>query len=182
MADAVFDGPNLHINLPAPGSYQAQRNLYSAWKEWVRQSDNAKFPKAFDTTGGDFVGDGQSVAPYFFCRNDLGWRIKMPAADGDVVLNGNLFARNTSITLFEQTSGYDAFLRLQVSTNAIVVEVGASGLSVEQAAQLALIESATAGKAVLSSDGLTITLYAADNVTPLRVLDVSSDLKTRTPQ
>lgn len=128
MADATFDGANLHITLPSIGSYDAQKNLYSAWKEWIRLSDNAKYPPAFDTTGGDNVGGGQEVAPYFFCRNDLGWRIKMPSADGEIQIVGNLFKRDPSIALYEQTSGYDAFVEVQVSTRAVVI--GLEGLDV----------------------------------------------------
>jgi len=121
MSDATFDGANLHITLPSIGTFDAQTNIYSAWKEWIRQSDNAKYPIAFDTTGGDDVGGGQTVAPYFFCRNDLDWRIKMPSADGEIVVSGNLFPRDASANLFEQTVGYDAFLRLEVSTRAVVI-------------------------------------------------------------
>jgi hypothetical protein len=121
MADATFDGANLHITLPNTGSFDVGKNLYSAWKEWIVLSDNAKYPPAFDTTGGDNVGGGQEIAPYFFCRNDLGWRVKMPSADGEIVVSGNLFPRNPAVSLFEQTSGYDAFLRLEVSTRAVVI-------------------------------------------------------------
>ena len=119
MSDALFDGANLHITLPSIGSFDTQTEIYSAWKEWIRLSDNAKYPPAFDSTGGDNVGGGQAIAPYFFCRNDLGWRIKMPQADGEIIVSGNLFPRDPSSVLFEQTSGYDAFLRLEVSTRAV---------------------------------------------------------------
>ena len=139
MADADFDGANLHIKLPSLGFFDTQKEIYSAWKEWIRQSDNAKYPPAFDTTGGDVVGAGETVAPYFFCRNDLGWRIKMPEADGEIVVAGNLFPRDPNTSLFEQTSGYDAFLRLEVSTRAVVIERDTSGLTDAEAAQLALI-------------------------------------------
>jgi len=123
MADAVFDGPNLYVKIPSIGSFDVQENLYSAWKEWLSLGDNAKFPPAFDTTGGDAVGGGQEIAPYFFCRNDLGWRIKMPEEDGEINLVGNLFPRDPNILLFEQTSGYDAFLRLEVSTRAVLIGI-----------------------------------------------------------
>jgi hypothetical protein len=129
MADATFDGANLYIILPSIGSFDAQTEIYSAWKEWVSLSDNAKYPLAFDTTGGDDVGGGQKIAPYFFCRNDLGWRIKMPSQDGEITVTGNLFARNPLLNLFEQTAGFDAFLKLEVSTRAVLVETGVSGLT-----------------------------------------------------
>jgi len=136
MADATFDGANLHITLPNIGAFDTQTEIYSAWKEWLRQSDNAKYPPAFDTTGGDSVGAGQEVAPYFFCRNDLGWRIKMPEANGEIVVAGNLFPRDPNQSLFEQTVGFDAFLRLEVSTRAIVVEVGQKNVPVEDLTNL----------------------------------------------
>jgi hypothetical protein len=140
MADATFDGANLYVTLPDIGTFDVEKNLYSAWKEWIALGDNAKYPPAFDTTGGDNVGGGQEIAPYFFCRNDLGWRIKMPTADGEIVVAGNLFPRNPAVSLFEQTTGYDAFLRLEVSTRAVVITVSSgSGLTDAQADTLALI-------------------------------------------
>jgi hypothetical protein len=48
-----------------------------------------------------------------------------------------LFPRDPSAPLFEQTSGYDAFLRLEVSTRAVVIERGVSGLTATESAQLA---------------------------------------------
>tara|TARA_R110002153_G_scaffold147333_1_gene298549 strand:+ start:950 stop:1414 length:465 start_codon:yes stop_codon:yes gene_type:complete len=130
MPNATFDGANLHISLPSTGSFDVEGDLYSAWKEWIATSDNAKYPPAFDTTGGDSVGADQQVAPYFFCRNDLGWRIKMPTDNGEIIMSGNLFPRDPSTTLFEQTVGYDAFLRLEVSTRAVVIGLdGLAGLT-----------------------------------------------------
>tara|TARA_R110002124_G_scaffold286576_1_gene467891 strand:+ start:149 stop:580 length:432 start_codon:yes stop_codon:yes gene_type:complete len=139
MSDAIFDGGNLHITLPSTGSFDVEKNFYSAWKEWVALSDNAKYPPAFETTGGDSVGSGQEIAPYYFCRNDLGWRIKMPSQNGEITVIGNLFPRDTSSPLYEQTAGFDAFLRLEVSTRAVVVEVETGALTATQAGQLALI-------------------------------------------
>lgn len=121
MPDATFDGAALEVTLPVIGTYDAKSNLYSAWKEWVSQADNAKYPPAFDTTGGDSLGAGKNIAPYFFCRNDLGWRIKMPPADGEVFVVGNIFPRDASQTLFIDNPGNDAFLRLEVSSQAIDV-------------------------------------------------------------
>ena len=41
MADALFDGVNKFITLPSIGEFDAQVNLYSAWKEWVVLGDNS---------------------------------------------------------------------------------------------------------------------------------------------
>ena len=145
MSSALFDGDSLFITLPTTGSFEVESDLYSAWKTWLATSDNAKYPPAFETTGGDNVGSGQQIAPYFFCRNDLGWKIKMPQDNGEIIITGNLFPRIPGLPLFEQTAGYDAFLRLEVSTRAVVITVngggggGGAGITDEQAAQIALI-------------------------------------------
>ena len=121
MPSATFDGANKIIQFPSVGNFYVERDLYSAWKVWASEGDNAKYFPAFATTGGDPVGSGQTIAPYFFCRNDLGWRVKMPAVDGEIILSGNLFPRDPVQTLFLATAGFDAFLRLEVSTQAVVV-------------------------------------------------------------
>jgi len=139
VPSAIFNGAELTIQIPSVGTFNAQEDLYSAWKTWVRDGDNAKYPSAFDTTGGDDIGGGQSIASYFFCRNDLGWRIKMPDANGEIVINGNLFPRETGTPLYSQSEGFDAFLRLQVSSSAVVIESGVSGLTGNESSLLKLI-------------------------------------------
>ena len=141
----TFVGESLIVLLNNQNTFTAE-DMYSEWKEWLTTDDNAKWPKAFDTTGGDAVGGNQEIAPYFFLRNDLGWIIKMPAQDGELVMSGNLFPRDASQAMFIQAEGYDAFLRLEVSTRAVVITVPVAAtqeglLSPEQSDQLALIAS-----------------------------------------
>lgn len=164
MSDAIFDGANLYITLPSIGAFDVEKEFYSAWKEWVILSDNSKYPPAFDTTGGDDIGSGQKIAPYFFCRNDLGWKIKMPSDNGEIIVSGNLFPRNSAITLFEQTTGFDAFVRLEVSTRAVVVEVGASALTAAQDASLSAIESKTAPLTATVSNQIDVNIQSVNGV------------------
>lgn len=139
MPAAIFNGDDLTIELPSIGSFDTQVDFYSAWKSWALLGNNCAYPSAFDTTGGDDLGGGQTIAPYFFCRNDLGWRIKMPDANGEIVVSGNLFPRDASTTLYQQAEGYDAFFRLEVSSRSIVTETGISGLTSAESALLKLI-------------------------------------------
>ena len=141
MTIATFDGETLIIQLPNVGTYDVESELYSAWKEWVVLSDNAKYPIAFETTGGDDIGGGQQIAPYFFCRNDLGWRIKAPAANGEVIIVGNLFPRNSLEPMFIESGGFDAFIRQEVSTRAVVVETSVSGLTSGESQLLSTMNS-----------------------------------------
>ncbi|MDG1315598.1 MAG: hypothetical protein P8P29_08770 [Flavobacteriaceae bacterium] len=139
MPDVVFYGSSKHIVLSEIGTYSTE-DIYSQWKQWASQSENAGWPKAFDTIGGDAVGGNQEVAPYFFARNDLGWLVKMPSANGEIIISGNLFPRDPSQDMFIQAQGYDAFLRLEVSTRAVVitvpVETSTGGLTTAQDAKL----------------------------------------------
>ena len=119
-----FDGINKVISLPNTGSYDTEINLYSAWKERIALSDNAKFLPAFDTTGGDDIGTGQEIAPYFFLRTDLGWRIQAPEQDGDVVIQGNLFPRVSGQSLFLPPLGdYTVLITQSLSAKAVVLNL-----------------------------------------------------------
>ena len=141
MPSPTFDGPNLIIQLPSLGVYDVGADLYSQWKLWARTGNNAGYLKAFDTTGGDDVGGGQNIAAYYFLRNDYGWRIKMPADDGEIKVIGQLFGRDANINIYQKTLGHDAFLTNIVSTQAIVISgVGGGGLTVPQAEALNRID------------------------------------------
>lgn len=137
MASITFDGDNKTITLDTIGAFTAE-GIYSDWKEWINLVDNKKYLPAFSTSGGEDVGQGQEIAPYFFVRNDLGWVVKMPSDNGEIIIQGNLFPKNPALDMFSQTAGFDAFLRLEVSTRAVVVQVPVevSALSVEQDATL----------------------------------------------
>ena len=62
--------------------------LYVAWVDWFVQGDNSKYLPAFRTAGGDDLGSGLSIPPYYFLIN--GWRVRPmevnhtfgPCADG----------------------------------------------------------------------------------------------------
>lgn len=124
MPEPTFDGPNLIIQLPSLGDYSSEIDLYSAWKRWARLGDNTKFLPAFETTGGDPIGGGQEIEPYYFLRNDLGWRIRAPEADGQVVINGNLFPRDSTQDIFQQATGFDSFIRQIVSNRSVLSNAG----------------------------------------------------------
>lgn len=159
--DVYFDGNAGRIILSAKGTYSVEA-MYSAWKEWASQSVNAGWPVAFDTIGGDNVGGGQEVAPYFFCRNDLGWLVKMPSENGEIVVSGNLFPRDPTQDMFIQAQGYDAFLRLEVSTRAVVIRVPTEtgGLTVAQDAKLQSLDTSNLDAAATNINTVQTDLTA----------------------
>jgi hypothetical protein len=119
---ATFDGDNLRIILSSgTTTVDVEADLYSAWKEWVKQYDNAKYLQAFDTTGGDTITATENVAPFFFLRNDLGWRIRGPEEDATIAFTGNLFGRDGTLPVFVPTlGGFTQQLTLLVSSRALL--------------------------------------------------------------
>lgn len=90
MAEKVtFDGPAKAINVVAGVSeLDVEGEVYSAWKRWSTESDNAKYLQAFRTFGGDPTSAGQYAPKYFFLLN--GWQIHIDGNDTlyvDVALN-----------------------------------------------------------------------------------------------
>ena len=122
MADATFDGDNLLIELPATQTeIDVERELYSAWKEWLKTSDNAKYALAFRSVAGDEIEAPKEVASYFFLRNDLGWRIR--AADENIEINftGNLYKQDSTQDMITLRAGRTAGFYFDRSANALVV-------------------------------------------------------------
>ena len=132
----TFDGDNLRIILDTSTTVDVRSELYSDWKDWFKTGGNSKYPVAFDTTGGDPISATQDVAPYFFLRNDLGWRIKAPESNVEISLNGNLFPRSVNLPALIMPDGnFTVLLRQVVSPQALEVN-GGGGLSPEQDAKL----------------------------------------------
>jgi hypothetical protein len=122
---ADFDFTNLIISIKASGSYNAENDLYSDWKEQVIEDATgfaAQKPPAFlNSVGGDDLGAGQQIAPYFFINNVDGWRLRPPEEDGETSVVGNLFPADPNTQFIIPTVGpFTQLLRLVVSPQAIV--------------------------------------------------------------
>ena len=137
---ATIDGPNKVLTLNDPGLEPVQNaiRVYSEWKEWVRVSDNSKFLRAFDDSiGGNLTNPPEKISAYVFVRNDLGWRIRPFEANGDTLLEGDLFPFDPGLPLFIPTIGtYNTSIRQLVSSKALAVETGVSGLTAAESQQL----------------------------------------------
>lgn len=155
----TFDGPNLKVKIGSIGTFDAQIDFYSDWKEWVKEGDNAKFPQAFDTTGGDPVGNGQSIAPYFFLRNDLGWQIEPPVASGEIIITGNLFPRDAGRSSFDKDVAGNVLIRQIVSPQALV--------EASQVAGLQFLAKLLANKMITDPETGVQTFFDDDGVTEL---------------
>lgn len=70
-------------------------------------ADNAKFPQAFRTVGGDPLTPGVEAGAYFFMQNQAGfdWRIISSDEDQTVNYNGNLVGEDAAVSLIVPTPG-----------------------------------------------------------------------------
>jgi len=85
----TFDGENKLIILsPGVTSFTAQ-DVYSRWKDWVSQGDNAKWSPAFRVVGGEPTGPTTNVPAYYFLIN--GWRIRPQEANHQLSVAFNLY-------------------------------------------------------------------------------------------
>jgi len=125
MADATFDGDNLLINLPAGQTeVLVERELYSAWKEWLKTSDNAKYPLAMRTVAGDATSPSQDLSPAFFVRNDLGWRLYPPDEDIEIGLVGNIYKEDAALPFILKRVGRTVGIFGDRSVNALDLNTG----------------------------------------------------------
>jgi len=149
-----IDGSSLLITLESGVTEVNVADIYSDWKRWVIQGDNAKYLPAFRTVGGDPLTSIIDAGAYYFLRNDLGWRIKPPEEDITIYTAGNLAAQDTGLPVFVPTTGEytAAILGLQPVTQG-VTPVMASQLAFGSFAGGVWVDQSSS----LSGTGLTET-------------------------
>jgi hypothetical protein len=126
MADATFDGDNLLVLLPtSQAEVNAKRALYSAFKEWLKTGANAKYPPPFETIGGEPTTATGVAAPFFFLRNDIGWRIRPAEENANVTIVGNVYGREPALPILAATQGsYTVLITIERDASSVVETVG----------------------------------------------------------
>lgn len=101
----TFDGTNLIMTLPsATPDIDSEVDLYSDWKEWVKGTGHLYAP-AFRSIAGDPLNATLDAAPYFFIRNDFGWRIRPAEENATVFITGSLIAEDSTLPIIIPTIG-----------------------------------------------------------------------------
>ena len=166
MANMIFDYTNLTITAADFDDISAEQDIYSTWKVDLLTGPaalNVGAPPAFEVSvGGNDIGGGQEISPYFFVRNDLGWRIRPPSVYGELTVQGNLFPADTTIALYESNpaSNDTVLIRSVVSPQSITdASAAADLLLLKRFAINKLHTDPITGKIELySDDGLTVIL------------------------
>lgn len=125
--------------------------LYSRWVDWCASGDNAKYLPAFRAVGGDDLGGGLSIPPYYFLQN--GWRVRPMEASHNLIITGNLFVEGGGVPVVSTLGTY------QVNVN-YTVPVQAQGISTSGSGGPSAAEIAAAVRAELADELTRVTELA----------------------
>lgn len=120
--------------------------LYSRSADWLALSDNAKYGAVFRQVGGDDLGAGLSIPPYFFLQG--AWRVRPVEASHNLTITGNLFVEGGGVPVVSTLGTY------QVNVN-YTVPVLAQGIS-------------TGGGSGPTASDIVTAILAAAQITPIR--------------
>jgi len=173
----TFDGVNkLIIVNPGVTTLNVKTDLYSDWKEWVRNEDYLKFLPPFNTVGGEPIVGGQSLDVTFFLIN--GWRIKPYYGSYTLNIVGNLFeVDGGSIKVdADVVTNVPNNIAINLNTSVIVrtvdVESVASGSGLTDAESTALFN--IEGKVVSIFNGATPVSASLEQAQLTTLNDISA--------
>jgi len=102
--------------------------MYAEWKRWiVSDIENARYPQAMYSIGGEPLGGGKYVAPYIVMVN--GWRIKPWSGDYILRVSGYVTTDTGESPFISPDSGVVLVERV-VTADAIAYEVAGGGASI----------------------------------------------------
>jgi len=98
----VFDPSTKRVILD--GASVTATELYSRSADWLALSDNAKYGAVFRQVGGDDLGAGLSIPPYFFLQGS--WRVRPMESSHNLTITGNLFVEGGGIPVVSTLGTY----------------------------------------------------------------------------
>ncbi|CAB4134920.1 hypothetical protein UFOVP275_34 [uncultured Caudovirales phage] len=125
------------------------QSIYVAWADWMLVSDNAKYLPAFSSTGGDALGGGLFIPPYYFLIN--GWRVRPMESSHNLTITGNLFVGGGGVPVVPTVGTY------QVNVN-YTVPVQAQGISTSGSTAPTAAEVAAAVLASLMATAIPVNM------------------------
>ena len=121
--------------------------LYSRSADWLALGDNAKYGAVFRQVGGDDLGAGLSIPPYFFLQG--AWRVRPMEASHNLTITGNLFVEGGGVPVVPTLGTF------QVNVN-YTVPVQAQGISTSGSTGPTAAEIAAAVLATLQANTIPV--------------------------
>ena len=135
----TMDGSTKRILLDSASVSAAQ--IWSAWVDW--HEANQQWPLAFQLVGGNALGGGLFIPPYFFLLN--GWRVRPMEASHNLLIEGNLFVDGGGVPVVGTLGTY------QVNVN-YTVPVQAQGIATSGSTGPTASEIAAAVRADIAAE------------------------------
>ena len=98
--------------------------MYSRSCDWLATSDNAKYGAVFRQVGGDDLGGGLSIPPYFFLQN--GWRVRPMESSHGLTITGNLFVEGGGVPVVSTLGTFQVNVNYTVPVQAQGISTGGS--------------------------------------------------------
>ena len=135
----TLDGATKRFILDSASVSAAQ--IWSAWVDW--HEANQQWPLAFQLVGGNALGGGLFIPPYFFLMN--GWRVRPMEASHNLTITGNLFVDGGGVPVVPTLGTY------QVNVN-YTVPVQAQGIATSGSTGPTASEIAAAVRADIAAE------------------------------
>ena len=135
----TLDGATKRIILDSASVTAAQ--VWSAWVDW--HEANQQWPLAFQLVGGNALGGGLFIPPYFFLLN--GWRVRPMEDSHNLLIEGNLFVDGGGVPVVGTLGTY------QVNVN-YTVPVQAQGIATSGSTGPTASEIAAAVRADIAAE------------------------------
>jgi len=105
--------------------------LYSRSADWLALSDNAKYGAVFRQVGGDDLGGGLSIPPYFFLQG--AWRVRPMESSHNLTITGNLFVEGGGVPVVPTLGTFQVNVNYTGSSGPSAAAIAAEVLAVLQA-------------------------------------------------
>ena len=135
----TLNGSTRRIILDSASVSAAQ--IWSDWVDW--HETNQQWPLAFQLVGGNALGGGLFIPPYFFLMN--GWRVRPMEASHNLTITGNLFVDGGGVPVVGTLGTY------QVNVN-YTVPVQAQGIATSGSTGPTASEIAAAVRADIAAE------------------------------
>jgi len=102
--------------------------IYSRWCDWAALSDNLKDGLVLRQVGGDDLGGGLSIPPYYFLQG--AWRVRPMESSHNLTITGNLFVEGGGVPVVPTLGTYQVNVNYTVPVQAQgIATSGSSGPS-----------------------------------------------------
>lgn len=162
----IFDPESKRIILDS--SSVSAVELYSRSCDWLLEDDNVKYGAVFRQVGGDELGGGLFIPPYFFLQNT--WRVRPMETNHTLIITGNLFVEGGGIPVVQTLGNFNvsAQYTVPVQAQAMATE-GGGGVSPALESKIDFLTAILKNKreVVKIGDVWTLVVYGENDITPI---------------